>query len=119
MSGPTMTIWNAVVAALSPLGCHEQRSRWGDKPALVLAGREIAHSETPGTVDLRITGSRWREVRADWSDDVRVAAPPGRRDWIELSLQSSDDVAEVASLLRAAVDANRPTPDMRRRATST
>jgi hypothetical protein len=41
----------------------ERRSRYGDKPALFTASREIAHMEAPGVIDLRITRAGWWQVK--------------------------------------------------------
>ena len=52
-------IWEAFLAVALPFGeVREQRSRYADKPAAVLGAREIAHSEAPGHIDLRITRQR-------------------------------------------------------------
>ncbi len=49
-------VWDAFVDAMLALGATgEGGSRYGDKPALVLDAREIAHREGPGLIDLRLT----------------------------------------------------------------
>ena len=45
-------VWTAVVDVARARGpVEERRSRYADKPALCLHGREIAHWEAPGVVD--------------------------------------------------------------------
>ena len=52
-------LWEAFVVALLATGpAVERRSRYGDKPALFAARREIAHLEAPGVIDLRDHGGR-------------------------------------------------------------
>jgi hypothetical protein len=85
----------------------EHGSRYGDKPALVLDEREIAHREGPGLIDLRLTRQGWADVRAAFAADPLVRRDPGRRDWIELRLGSPDDLARLRTLLARAVAANR------------
>lgn len=99
-------VWNAVVELMLPLGpVQEQRSRYGDKPALsVTATREIAHLEAPGVVDVRITRACRRRLSPAYVDDPRVQRR--RSDWIELHLTTSADVDAMRELLTAVVQGN-------------
>ena len=100
-------IWNEFVAAMLPLGpVHERRSRYGDKPAVAIDAREIAHLEAPGVIDLRITRAGWRQVQEHFSGDPAVRRDPSRRDWIELHVSSSADLDRLGGLLAAALAAN-------------
>ncbi len=90
--------------ALGPV--YERRSRYGDKPALYLDAREIAHCEAPGLIDLRITRSGWSRVRDQYAEDPAVRRDPARRDWIELMLSSAADLDRLAGLLSVAVECN-------------
>jgi hypothetical protein len=100
--------WDAFVTAMVRLcPVQEGRSRFADKPALFVDGREIAHLEAPGVVDLRVTHSGWSRARADFSDDPAVVRDRSRRDWLELVLQSAADVDRLTSLLAIAVASNR------------
>jgi Family of unknown function (DUF5519) len=85
---------------------RERRSRYGDKPALYLGAREIAHCEAPGLVDLRITHAGWSRARDQYAEDPAVRRDPARRDWIELVLGSAADLDRLASLLTIAVECN-------------
>jgi hypothetical protein len=76
---------------LTPL--NERRSRYADKPALFLDGREIADLEAPCVIDLRITHAGWARVRASFGNDPAVRPDKSRRDWLEFVLESSDGVA--------------------------
>jgi hypothetical protein len=78
----------------------------GDKPALCIEGREIAHLEAPGVIDLRITRQGWLQARSDYSDDPAVRRDPSRRDWIELHLRSPADLDHFAGLLIIAAGEN-------------
>jgi hypothetical protein len=102
-------IWDAFVDAMLALGATRERgSRYGDKPALVLGAREIAHREGPGLIDLRLTRQGWADVRAVFAGDPLVHRDPGRRDWIELRLRSPDDLAGLWTILARGVAANQP-----------
>ena len=99
--------WDAFVTAMLAAGpAEERRSRYGDKPALFTASREIAHLEAPGVIDLRITREGWSRVREDFGDDPAVRRDPSRRDWIELHLSSSADLDRLGGLLAVAMAAN-------------
>jgi hypothetical protein len=100
-------VWQAFVVAMLAAGpVAERRSRYGDKPALYSASREIAHLEAPGVIDLRITRAGWSQVKDRFSADPAVRRDPSRRDWIELHLDSALDVDRLGGLLAAALAAN-------------
>jgi len=84
----------------------ERRSRYGDKPALFTASREIAHMEASGVIDLRITRAGWRQVKDHFNGDPAVRRDRSRRDWIELQVSSSADLDRLGGLLAAALAAN-------------
>jgi len=99
--------WDAFVTAMLAAGpAYERRSRYADKPALFIEGREIAHLEAPGVIDLRITRQGWSQARGDYGDDPAVRRDPSRRDWIELHLRSPADLDHLAGLLVIAVTEN-------------
>lgn len=99
--------WDAFVTAMLAAGpAYERRSRYGDKPALFIEGREIAHLEAPGVIDLRITRRGWSQARGDYGGDPAVRHDPSRRDWIELHLGSPADLDRLAGLLVIAAAGN-------------
>jgi Family of unknown function (DUF5519) len=99
--------WDAFVTAMLATGpAYERRSRYGDKPALFIEGREIAHLEAPGVINLRITQRGWSRARDDHGGDPAVCHDPSRRDWIELHLSSSADLDHLAGLLVIAAAEN-------------
>jgi hypothetical protein len=100
-------IWEAFVVAMLAAGpVVESRSRYGDKPALFSASREIAHLEAPGVIDVRITRAGWSQVKDRFSADPAVRRDPSRRDWIELHPDSAADLDRLRGLLAAALAAN-------------
>jgi hypothetical protein len=100
-------LWNAFVDAMLVSGpADERRSRYGDKPALYVTGREIAHLEAPGVIDLRITSAGWTQAENRYGDDPAVQRDPSRRDWIEIHLSSHADLGRLGDLLAIAMTAN-------------
>lgn len=100
-------LWEAFVIAMLAAGpVVERRSRYGDKPALFTASREIAHLEAPGMIDLRITRPGWSQLKDRFDADPPVRRDPSRRDWIELHLGSAADLDRLGGLLAATVAAN-------------
>lgn len=100
--------WEALVSAMLTLGpVHERRSRYGDKPALYVHSREVAHREGPGLIDLRLTAAGWGKVKAIFAADEAIERTPTRRDWVALRIQSPADVERLRPLLSAAVEGNR------------
>jgi hypothetical protein len=99
--------WEAFVTAMLTAGsAHERQSRYGNKPALYLRNREVAHLEAPGIIDLRITRQGWAEIKDEYANHPAVHRDPSRRDWIELRPRSLSDLDRLASLLKTAVAAN-------------
>jgi hypothetical protein len=108
VAGEDDPVWEAFVALVLPLAAvQERRSRYSDKPALWLDHREIAHREAPGVIDLRITRSGWSEVSDSFRDDPAVSRDPGRRDWLELHLESAAQISGLTTLITIAVASNR------------
>jgi len=79
----------------------------GDKPALYVHSREVAHREGPGLIDLRLTAAGWGKVKAIFVGDEAIERTPTRRDWVALRIQSPADVERLRPLLSAAVEGNR------------
>lgn len=100
-------LWNAFVTAMLAAGpAVERRSRYGDKPALYIQEREVAHLEALGIIDLRITRPGWSRARDQYAGDPAVCRDPSRRDWIELYLRSPDDLDRLTPLLAIAIAEN-------------
>jgi hypothetical protein len=100
-------VWDAFVACMLATGkAHERRSRYGDKPAVYLEGREVAHLEAPRIIDLRITRQGWSRVKDDYRSDPAVYHDPSRRDWIELRPRTQQDLNRLAGLLAVAIVEN-------------
>jgi hypothetical protein len=100
-------LWDAFVDAILKAGhAKERRSRFGDKPALFVGGREIAHLEAPGVIDLRVTNAGWTRAKPRYAGDPAVHREPSRRDWIEVRLSSLADLGRLGDLLAVAMAAN-------------
>jgi hypothetical protein len=101
-------LWEAFVEAMAAVGPVDQRrSRYSDRPALFLNGREIAHVDGSGGIDLRVSSGGWSQLADEYAADPAIARDPARRDWIELRLRSRADLERLAGVLAVAVAANR------------
>jgi hypothetical protein len=100
-------LWEAFVTAMLAAGpVAERRSRYGDKPALFTASREIAHLEASGVIDLRLTQAGWWQVKEHFGADPAVRRDQRRRGWIEPHLSSAADLDRLGGLLAAALAAS-------------
>jgi hypothetical protein len=100
-------VWSAVLDVLRELAPVEVGvSRFGPKPAIRLYGREIAHWDGPGELDLRVTAAGWADVAGEFADDPGVTRERGRRDWIGLHPADEAEVARYRPLLEAAIAGN-------------
>jgi Family of unknown function (DUF5519) len=107
MSVDSEGLWDAFVDAMLATGhVQEGRSRYGHKPALFAGSREIAHLESDGAIDVRITRAGWAQARQDFVADPAVLHDPGRRDWIELRPKRASDLDRLAPLLAITAAAN-------------
>jgi Family of unknown function (DUF5519) len=105
--GHAEPLWDAFVADMLSTGkAHELRSRYGDKPAVYIEGREVAHLEAPQIIDLRITRQGWSRLKAQYASDPAVYRDPSRKDWIELRPHTLKDLARLADLLATAISEN-------------
>src|SRR5215469_8833848 len=105
--GHADSLWDAFVADMLATGkAHERRSRYGHKLAVYIEGREVAHLEAPGIIDLRITRQGWSRVKDEYGSDPAVHRDPSRRDWIELRPDSLHDLERLAGLLAATIAEN-------------
>jgi hypothetical protein len=88
-------------------GVAESPSTFGPENAFWCNGKEIAHLEGADAVDLRLTRSAIRELRAVLRSDQRVELRSAGSDWIEVHVSSTDDVAFVVEIAERAAQAHR------------
>lgn len=91
-------------------GLVETASRFGSARRLAwrVGGREIAHLHAPPFVDLRLP----LDARKAIAGDPRLVPRAGRSEWIECRMESPEDAAFVARLIRRLAAA--PPPRRRR-----
>jgi Family of unknown function (DUF5519) len=97
-----------VAARLRTLdGVVESASAFGTDDAFWCNGTEIAHFDATDVVDLRLTKSVIRELRARLRADPRVELRKHASDWLEVRIASNDDVDFVLELAVRAAMAHR------------
>ena len=82
---------------------------FGSESALWVGTREVAHFDDERTLDIRLTKPEIRRRRDELKADERVTLRRNASDWLEVTVESNDDVEWAALLVFAAVEANRPT----------
>ncbi len=85
-----------------------RKSRWSDRKAYEVAGREFVHFHGPTEVDIRLTTQLQSHHKERLRGDVRVGFRRNRSEWITFSFRSSEDVEPALDWIRLARDANRP-----------
>jgi hypothetical protein len=75
-------------------------------PALWVGRREVAHFDGERTLDVRLTKAAIRSRRAELTGDERVTLRPGGSDWLEVSVESDDDIGWATRIVLDAVAAN-------------
>ena len=82
---------------------------FADGPALWVGKREVAHFDHERALDVRLTRAVIRSRRPELQSDDRVSLRRGSSDWLEIEVESEDDVAWATGIVRDAVAANLPT----------
>jgi hypothetical protein len=73
-------------------------------------GKEIAHFDSAGVVDLRLTKPVIRELRAELRADERIRFRGSGSDWIEVHVSRPADVDFAVRLAERAAEAHRAAP---------
>jgi hypothetical protein len=88
----------------------ESPSMFKDDLGYWVHGKEIAHFEGHGVIDIRLTRSVVRERREVLRDDPRVDLRYPGSEWIAVRFTSPADLALVLHLVEAAAEAHRAPP---------
>src|SRR5688572_19600839 len=82
-------------------------SAFGEGPAWWAGGKEVAHVDADGTVDIRLTRAEIRARRAELRADGRVhLRTSSSADWLEVVVAGDEDVALAVELVRIAASAH-------------
>jgi hypothetical protein len=101
-----------LIRALASIeGVTESESAFNDSPALWVNGREIAHFEDGGVVDIRLTARLIRSRRAALRSHPSVALRrSSSADWLEVKLNGPHDEQLVLELVAEAAHAHAAAP---------
>ena len=91
-------------------GVAVSESQFGHGDAYWVNGKEIAHFEGDGEIEIRLAKAEIRERRPAFKADDRVTLRPSGADWVTVRFERNDDVAFVVDMVSAAADAHRPPP---------
>jgi hypothetical protein len=102
-----MTIDELLETLLTIEGVEERKSRFSDRPALFVRAREIAHLESDGLVDIRLTAPVIRARRSEFRANPAIALrTSSSADWLEILVESASDEQLCIELVREAARAN-------------
>lgn len=88
----------------------ESPSMFKDDLAYWVNGKEIAHFEANGLIEIRLTRAVIRERRGELKVDPRVDLRYSGSDWIVVCYSSPQDLPFVVDLVEEAAAAHRPPP---------
>jgi hypothetical protein len=91
-------------------GVVESDSAFTRDLAFWVNGKEIAHFEGPGAIDLRLTRPEISARRAQLRGDPRVELRRGSSDWLTVRFDSDADRELVVELFSIAAAAHRAPP---------
>lgn len=86
---------------------EERKSKFADRSALFLTGREFFHLDGPGLADVRIGRRTIRSRIDDLRSDPNVELRTGASDWIQVRFASRKDAARVLEWAKVALDAGK------------
>jgi hypothetical protein len=78
-------------------------------PALWVGTREVAHFDDERTLDVRLTKPEIRRRRTELEGDARVSLRRNTSDWLEITMQSDEDLGWATGMVLAAIASNRST----------
>ena len=78
-------------------------------PALWVGERGVAHFDSEHVLDVRLTKSVIRGRREELKGDYRVSLRRATSDWLEIRIESAEDLVWAAGVVLDAVAANLPT----------
>lgn len=84
---------------------EERPSRFADKAALFVRGREFFHLDAPGLADVRLGRSAIRANREALRADHRVELRSDTADWVNVRFESLEDAAIVLRWAETAIEA--------------
>lgn len=88
-------------------GVIKGKSRWSDRTAYTVAGREFVHFHGPDEMDIRLTTQLQSQHKGRLQADSRVGFRRNRSEWITFALRSAEDAGDALEWIRLARDANR------------
>jgi hypothetical protein len=94
---------DGVLESPSALGTDEDIAYW-------VNGKEIAHWDRDGSIDIRLTRKGISGRRAELKADERVDLRRSGSDWVQVRCTSREDVALALDLFEAAVAAHAAPP---------
>jgi hypothetical protein len=86
----------------------EGESMFGHGTAFWVNGKEVAHFESNGVIEIRLTRPVIRERRPALKADDRVTLRPSGADWITVRFDSPDDLDFIVELAALAEQAHLP-----------
>ena len=105
-----MAMSETLAAALCRIdGVVEAESAFTSGPAFWVNGKEIAHFDSDGAIDLRLTRAAIRTRRAALRADPRVTLRATASDWLTIEFCCPQDEEFVCGLAEVAAAAHRPT----------
>lgn len=76
--------------------------------AVWVGRREVAHFDSDGSLDVRLTRAEIRQRRTALGEDPRVVLRRSGSDWLAVRVDSADDLELALALVADAVTANEP-----------
>jgi hypothetical protein len=76
---------------LSRDGVEERRSKFADRPALFVAGKEFFHLDEPGLADVRLGRKVIQAHRDELRSDPRIELRSNASDWIQVRFASETE----------------------------
>lgn len=91
-------------------GVEESPSQFSDRPAWWVNGKEIAHLDPEGGLDLRLGREAIRARRAQLKADPRVTLRRSGADWLSVRVAGAADLTFALELCELAAAAHRAPP---------
>ncbi len=93
---------------LSLLGVEKRRSRWMDRDAYFIGGREFVHFHRNDEVDVRLTSGFQRKYASEIRNDPRVRFRRNPSQWVTIDYRTREDVDYAFKIVKLAANSEQP-----------
>lgn len=91
---------------LSLPNVKSRKSKWQDRQAFFINGREFAHFHSYKQIDIRLTKAYQKTYRYLLEGDMRIKLRNQNSHWLIFEFETEDDILSAFQIIQLAYEAN-------------